>query len=413
MKLKSPMAHKLYFNPMRYITADIIYPISSAPIPNGLITIDDGGTIVAISPDLSNLKSQTSNLEHYEGSIVPGFINAHCHLELSHLKGCVAEHTGLVDFVLAVQQFRNVPLAEVEAAMQSAEAEMLENGIVAVGDISNTANSFTIKAKSNIYYHTFIELLGFNPEKASEILAKGEELLSTHNASRTTHNAQRIPHNASLTPHAPYSVSPALFQAIDEQENLISIHNQECPSEDHFYQEKKGDFNRLYETFGLDISYFTPTEKSSLQSYLPYLPKSNTIQFVHNTCSSATDIAFAKASGKELYWCLCPNANLYIENRLPEIPQFLGADDYITIGTDSLSSNHQLNILGELKTIQKHFPEITTETLLKWATLNGARFLGIDKQYGTLEVGKKPGLVQLTGLKNGVLNQESKSKRIA
>lgn len=388
---------------MRYITADYIFPVSSPAIPNGIITIDDNGTITAIGN--SNLKPQTSNLEHYEGAICPGFINAHCHLELSHLKGRIKEHTGLVDFILAVQQFRNVSIEEVQTAMQLAEFEMLENGIVAVGDTSNTANSFSIKAESSIYYHTFIELLGFNPKKASEILAKGQELLSTHNASRTTHNA-------SLSPHAPYSVSKALLSCIDEQENVLSIHNQECEAEDRFFQEKKGDFNRLYETFGLDISHFNPSGKSSLQSYLPLLMKSKTIQLVHNTCTTVEDFRAAQAAGKELYWCLCPNANLYIENRLPQIPQFLDADNYITIGTDSLSSNRQLSILAELKTVQAHFSEIKTENLLKWATLNGARFLGIDKQYGTLEVGKKPGLVQLRGLKNGLLTPESKSKRI-
>ena len=112
---------------------------------------------------------------------------------------------------------------------------------------------------------------------------------------------------------------------------------------------------------------------------------------VHNTFSNKADIDFAKTQHQKLYWCLCPNANLYIENALPDVDLFKNEAVKITLGTDSLASNHQLSILAEMQTLQNH-KNISFEESLTWATLNGAEFLGIDKQYGSLSVGKKPGI---------------------
>ena len=112
---------------------------------------------------------------------------------------------------------------------------------------------------------------------------------------------------------------------------------------------------------------------------------------MHNTVSSKADIAFAKENNNNLYWCLCPHANLYIENTLPNVDLLIEENVKITLGTDSLASNHQLNILSEMIILQKH-KQVAFEKLLSWATINGAEFLELNLQIGTIEVGKRPGL---------------------
>jgi len=120
-------------------------------------------------------------------------------------------------------------------------------------------------------------------------------------------------------------------------------------------------------------------------------PKSKTL-FVHNTMTTAADIAAAHQWSDKVFWATCANANLYIENRLPNYQLFLDADARMTIGTDSLTSNWQLSILDEMKTISKYQSYIPFETLLRWATLNGAEALGYENEIGSIEVGKTPGL---------------------
>jgi len=127
-----------------------------------------------------------------------------------------------------------------------------------------------------------------------------------------------------------------------------------------------------------------------LQSWLPFVKKQKTL-LVHNTVSSKADVEFAEKSHHDLYWCLCPQANLYIENTLPDVDLLISENVKITLGTDSLASNHQLNILSEMKTLQEH-KKVDFDKLLQWATHNGAEFLGLSQQFGTLQTGKKPGL---------------------
>ncbi len=113
---------------------------------------------------------------------------------------------------------------------------------------------------------------------------------------------------------------------------------------------------------------------------------------VHNTCTNLKDIYFIKRFDRKIHWCFCPNANLYIEGKLPKIDLFLGQGFNITLGTDSLASNSKLCILSEMRTLQAKYPSLSTTKLIEWATINGARYLGIDREKGTLEVGKTPGL---------------------
>lgn len=391
---------------MKIFRADYVYPINADPIKNGYVAIDDQSKIISVSdqkpPDAEHIP-----VEKLSGIITPGFINAHCHVELSHLHNKVPKGEGLVQFIKNLQGLRNADPKEIEAAAIKADHDMYENGVVAVGDISNSNVTVPIKAQSKIYYHTFVETFSFTPERADATFEAALQLME-----------QFKPQACSVTPHAPYSVSKELFRLIKKycdthpNKNLISIHNQECEDENKFYRYKLGSFNDLYAYFGIDISYFKPQARNSLQSVVPLLTSKQDILMVHNTCTNLKDIYFIKRFDRRINWCFCPGANLYIEKMLPKVELFIDQGFNLTIGTDSLASNEKLCILSEMGILQENFPTLGLDRLLQWATINGATFLGIDKDKGSLEPGKTPGLNLITGLDGLKITAETKVKRL-
>jgi aminodeoxyfutalosine deaminase len=382
---------------------------------NKVLVTQANGTIEAIIDQ----KDAGEDVQILNAIICPGFVNAHCHIELSHLKNKIPQHTGLVDFILDILKLRAADDEIKQEAMRLAEEELYNSGTVAVGDICNTTDSIFLKRQSKLHWHNFIEVSGFAEEIADLRFENGKNILAQFSKQLQSlkHSDSQVPlagtclpagrFRGAFTPHAPYSVSSKLFQLINENSSgqTLSIHNQETPTENEFLQNKTGDFLRLYENLGIDISSFAPTNKSSLQSWLPQLQHAKKIISVHNSFTNEDDIAFAKqfSSTQEMYYCLCPNANLYIENTLPPIEMLMKNNCNIVLGTDSYASNTQLNIFEEIKTIRKNFPNISLEKLLQWATMNGARALGLEDELGSFEKGKKVGVI--------VIN-EIESKRI-
>jgi aminodeoxyfutalosine deaminase len=368
----------------KYFSADYILPVSHPPLRNGVVALDETGKVAAVyaagDPALTG-----QSVEKFEGLIVPGFVNSHCHLELSHLHQKIKPKQSLIPFIQSVIGTRAAEAGDIESAMLAADKEMRENGIVAVADVSNNPASRNVKLQSDLYYHTFVELICFEPEKAKDVFRKGLELLEEFQ-----------PLKASIAAHAPYSVCKELFRFIGkfcgEEGSLLSIHNQESEEENKFYRYKTGEFNNFYSKLGMNIAFFKPQARNSLQSFIPLLPENQRVLLVHNTYTSLKDIYFLRRSEKQVTWCFCPNANLYIEDRLPKVEMFMFSDFNITIGTDSLASNSKLCILSELKTLHDHFPTLKFTDTLAWATLNGAKLLGIDNLYGSIEPGKTPGL---------------------
>ena len=357
-------------------------------LTNKILLIDENAVVAGISDD-----NNERDIEIYPGILSPGFINCHCHLELSHLKGLIEEHTGLVDFVSKVIRLRNFDKEEILNAIETAEKEMYDNGIVAVGDICNTTDTLVQKRKNKIQYRNFVETMGFVPEMATARFEASEK-----NIYESLYAENQA---ASIVPHAPYSVSDELLALVNQhsKDKIISIHNQETEEENKLFETGESKFRDFYKLINTDISFFQPSGRSSLQTYLPKLNLPGKILLVHNTQTPEEDILFAENFAKEnnqtLYWILCPNANLYIENHLPNIDLLRKHNCKIALGTDSLASNHQLSILSEINSIQQHFPEIPQEELLQWATLNGAQALGFSDSVGSFEKGKRPGVILL------------------
>ncbi|MEK0422873.1 MAG: hypothetical protein RLZ95_783 [Bacteroidota bacterium] len=365
-----------------------------------LITTKDG-TVEAIV----GIEDAGDNIQSFDGILTPGFINAHCHLELSHMKGMIPAHTGLQEFVKKIVSLRKVEPDAIQEAIVNAENEMMANGIIAVGDISNTLDTLAQKAKHNLAYYTFVELYDLDPTRAGDKLNAGIEIQKTFEQ-----NCVR----ASLVPHAPYSVSNDLWKLLSTHfgAHTISMHNQETPDENDFFRTKTGSFLGMYERTKVSLDFFEPTGLSSLQSVLPIFKNANTSILVHNSFTNANDIASVKKQMPNTFWCLCPNANQYIEQTMPPIELLRTGAANIIVGTDSYASNWSLNILDELKTIQQHHPQIPLEEMLGWATINGARALQMEKHLGSFETGKKPGIVLIENIFGAQNLNAASSKRI-
>jgi aminodeoxyfutalosine deaminase len=372
MQFRKLKATKI-FNGSHFLPADTALVIDAAK-----------NRIEAILP-----ATEVEDIEYIDGIISPAFVNTHCHIELSHLKNIIPEQTGLVGFIQQILSKREAAIEFIQASMQQAADELYQTGTIAVGDICNTNFSLPLKQNSLLHWHSFIELSGFNPAIANKKIEDGVAL-------QQQFMQAGLPNN--IVPHAPYSVSEKLFSEINNRAaTLLSMHNQETQEEDLFFKEKKGDFLKLYNELGIDIGFFNATKKSSIQTVLPYLKNITKMLFVHNSFSKQEDIdAIQKAIANPIF-CLCVNANKYIENSLPPIELLMQNNCNITLGTDSYASNTHLNMFEEIKTIQQNFPNISMETILQWATLNGAKALNIDAQYGSIEVGKKADLVHISG----------------
>ncbi len=376
-------------NPLRFITAEKLITNAGIPAFEQTAVVVDGSGMVLDICDAGSL--DPLKIENYQGTLVPGFVNAHCHLELSFLKGKIREGLGLHSFILKVEKLKSKEQEEILAAIEIYDSNMFNNGIVATGDICNTNMSFNVKVSSPMYYHNFLEIYAFDPARAEVAFRNGLILADSLEEHKITNGV-----NYSISPHANYSASQKLLNLITNYSKshppLLSIHSLESEDENYFFKEGKGKLLERFKLWGVDTKHWQTPNCSSFKWMLPQIPTDRKLQLVHNTYVTPSEISWAEASHKNLYWCLCPNANLFIEKKLPPAMELLQAKSCITLGTDSLASNHDLSILSEMKTIRSNFPHIELHEIVRWSSLNGAKYLGIDAIFGTIENGKRPGL---------------------
>jgi cytosine/adenosine deaminase-related metal-dependent hydrolase len=389
---------------MKYLSADLLYTLAGEPILNGVVQIGDDGVIIRTG---TRDEFPAADIEIHQGAIVPGFINTHCHLELSHMKGVIPEGLGMAGFIGHIISGRGHASAEnVQAAIARAEQEMVSGGIVAVGDISNLDITSGAKQESSIRFFTFAEVFSLDPVKADDVFAAGLAL-------ERSFTGQGL--EASVSPHAPYTMSEKLLRKItmhvSSNDKVISIHNQESKAESELFEDLNGPIYDKFLEMGIPAAFMRRTGKNSLRSTLPLLQEAEKIILVHNTFTDSADLEFASELHNNLFWCTCPRANLYIEGKLPDYDVFLNSGKKVVIGTDSLASNSTLSILDEMKVISEANTGISLETLLHWACKNGAEALGYE-DLGTIESGKRPGINLLQGLKKGKLTNGTTVRRL-
>ena len=371
---------------MKRFSAQYVFTNSGPALKRAVITTEDDGSIVNIEDTGGDLAEKHS-VEFHNGIIIPGFVNCHCHLELSYMKGSIPRSGGLSDFITGVQNIRAKYSENIAKYAEAADAAMYKEGIVLCADLCNTSLTFDIKKKSLIKYINLLEVFGTDPENADHRLADINKIANT---------AKKMDLSYSIVPHAVYSMSLSLLRLLKEQclgNKITSIHFMETEAEESFLKNLSGSLASSFEKSRL-LPAAPETVRSHSDAVLNEITQSGNLILVHNTFIDAETITKIKAR-KHLYWCLCPNSNIYIENRVPPLSLLMNEKCDIVTGTDSLASNSKLSILEELKTLQKHFPEVNIEDLVLWSTLNGAMALGEDDNFGKIEIGRKPGLLLL------------------
>jgi cytosine/adenosine deaminase-related metal-dependent hydrolase len=395
---------------MRRIAASFVFPLGGRePIRNGFIEYADDGTIAAIG----KCEDPGGESEFLSGqAIVPGFVNSHCHVELSYMRGLFKKGTGMAGFIDQINALRDTKsMEERKRDIVYWMDKMWSRGVQAMADISNCADSFEIKQKSPMYTRTFLEVFGTEPEDSAEVIRNVLQLQSI---------ASGFGIDAAPTPHACYTMSPQLLTAVSREglkSGFLSYHSEETPEEEEMLKYGRGKMWENRKAAGMSVP--PVTGKSSLLYFIDRLKEAHPAPFdehillVHEVCMDQEGIDAVKAVMRHPYIALCPCSNIFIHNALPPIELMRRNGLRLTIGTDSLSSNDDLDIVREMYCLQHHFEDVSLNELLTWACQNGAEFLEKEDIIGTLESGKKPGLVAISNIsENASLTFESASNRI-
>ncbi len=388
------------------VTAKYVYTLDAEPIVNGYVEYDDeDGKIVGVG-------ACGPEEEISEGALVPGFVNAHCHVELSHLHKKFRKGTGMAGFIDQINELRDWAGREKKVELTRFWMDkMWADGVSAMADISNDDSSFEVKKDHPMYTRTFLEVFGSEPEMCAGVMEDVKKL----NMVSDLYSIDAAP-----TPHSCYTMSPQLLAASTAEglkSGFLSYHSQESREEEDLLRSGSGAMYENRKRSGMS----TPpvTGESSLKYFLDRLaaakaaPYDEHILLVHNVCLEQEDIDAAKKAMRNPFFAICPLSNIFIHNALPPVALMRENGLDIALGTDSLSSNDDLDMVKELVCLHGNFPEVPMEEMLRWASLNGARFLKKESQLGSLTPGKTPGLVRISNIDdNGFITPDSKSVRV-
>ena len=390
---------------VKRIAASYVYALDAEPIRNGYVEYDDRGTVISIG-------RCEEGEEVLPGAIVPGFVNAHCHVELSHLHGKFRKGTGMAGFIDQINELRDWAGRAVKVELTRKWMDKMWNdGVSAMADISNDDSSFEVKQSHPMYTRTFLEVFGSEPEMCGGVMTDVTNL----NEVASSYGLDAAP-----TPHSCYTMSPQLLSASAAaglKSGYLSYHSQESQEEEDLLISGSGAMYENRKRAGMS----TPpvTGESSLKYFLDRLkvaapaPYEENILLVHNVCLKQDDIDAVKKTMKNPFFAICPLSNIFIHNALPPVALMRENGLKIALGTDSLSSNDDLDMVKELSCLHEAFPEVPMNEMLVWACMNGASFLGKADELGSLTPGKRPGIVLVKDIdENGYVTAASRSERI-
>jgi cytosine/adenosine deaminase-related metal-dependent hydrolase len=361
-----------------------VLPIAEAPMANATITVADGRVAAvagAAAPD-----ADPDAIDLGPVAVLPALVNAHTHIELSYLRGAVPPAARFLDWIrplmAARREYPDPADPRILAAARAAIGEARASGTGLVGDVSNTLVSAPLLEEAGLPAHIFYELLGFNTPDPGARVAEARDRVDSR------------PH-CSLAPHAPYSVSPALFQAIradiDAHDTISTVHLGESPEEVEFIRRGTGGWKTLLEELGSWSADWKAPGVSPVQ-YLEDLGfLDSRVLAVHGAQFSGEDLSRLRALNVTLV--TCPRSNRHVGVGSPPIEAFYAMEVAVAFGTDSLASADDLNIFGELAEARRLAPRVPARALLESATATGARALGFGDDYGTIEPGKRAALI--------------------
>jgi len=382
---------------IRYHAAWIL-PIAEPAIRNGWIAVDHGRIAAYGSPGPAGARGFDDGAREVDlGDVVvlPGLCNAHTHLELSYLHDEVPPASEFVTWirgVIAARRTRPDPSGtEILDAVERAVGESTRCGTAIVGDISNTLVTFEPLARSALAGVVFYELIRFNAPDPMAVVADAQRRLDAL--------APTARVRASLAAHAPYSVAPlvlrAIRRAVDREPFLpCSVHLSESVEEVEFIRSGNGPWRALLEELGSWDPAWVPPGGSPVDFLDEAGFLGNRVIAVHGVQMTDSDLEKLAARGTTLV--TCPRSNGHTGAGAPPLAEFYASGVRIAVGTDSLASAPDLNVFAELATMRALAPRVPAASLLESATIEGARALGFDADYGTIEPGKQARLIAVT-----------------
>jgi cytosine/adenosine deaminase-related metal-dependent hydrolase len=356
-----------------------VLPIARPPIADGVISTERG-LVETVGRHHAERVVDLGSL-----AILPGLVNAHTHLELSWMRGQVPPAQSMPKWAATLMALRRTVSHEPPEPIGAAIAEARASGTVLVGDVTNTFTTYEWIADSDLSAVFFRELLGFSaPDPEAIVEAAAEQI-----AALTPIAWLR----ASIVPHAPYSVSPALFEAIARRvkDAPISIHLGESRAEIEFLQRGTGEWRALLESLGVWNHGWTPPGCGPIEYMDRFGLLNERLLAVHGVRFTDDELTRLRRAGATLV--TCPRSNLWTGAGEPPIDRFYASGVRVAIGTDSLASVEDLNLFAELAAVRRAAPHVPPRELLASATIHGAAALGFADELGTIEPGKRAQLI--------------------
>ncbi|MCD6385124.1 amidohydrolase family protein [Candidatus Sumerlaeota bacterium] len=355
-------------------------------LDNAGVVVSPEGKIIAIEKIDHIRREYSGRIVEFEcGTIIPGLLNAHTHLELSHLKGKVQASSSFANWLQEIALHRIMFDREqaIASARESIKA-MIAQGVTTIADVvSENITPLLLAEYKHLRKFYFFEIAGWTEEQATNMMNRLTERirgLEQYNDTMTFYG---------ISPHAPYSVSESLLRnavAFSNREHcLIMIHLAESPEEDELIRSGQGKLYELFDSFGVLPEDWKPPGCSPTQFLYDLGMLSNDTLVVHFNYPSDEDIQLVKNSGCSVVYC--PGSHRFFKHTRHPLPTLLKEGINVCIGTDSLASNEELDMFREMRIVAEEFSELSAPQILSLATTNPARALKLQNETGKIKKG--------------------------
>jgi 5-methylthioadenosine/S-adenosylhomocysteine deaminase len=368
--------------------ADWICPISSAPVRNGRLVVENGRITSVLGPG-------ESPAVRFPGcAIIPGFVNAHCHLELTILRGFL-DDLHFSDWIprLTDAKYKILSRDDMLVSAQLGALEMLRAGVTCVGEVMDLGTSWQAMREFGLQGVAYQEVFGPAPEQVSPAVEDLKRKVDNYRKDET--ETLRV----GVSPHAPYTVSRNLYQAVNEyagRERLrLTTHIAESRDEGMFVRWGGGVFAERWAERGI------PVEPPGC-SPLAYIDRVGLLRpetlLVHAVDVEDGDLQLLREKHPALVHC--PKSNGKLAHGIARIAELRDTGITIGLGTDSVASNNVVDMFEEMRSavfqqraLTQKLDSLDAQTVFRMATLGGAECLGLGEYLGSLDPGKRADFV--------------------